>query len=206
MVNKDEFTIKENEFSFYDDLEISFKSRNIIVINEELFIKTFSLKEGDKEVNKFILESFGEDKDYLFHTIILKNRNKVLVYVIKAGNRVDKLCRGAQNIKVTPIQFIIKNKLKKLIKKSQWTALIYILERYYLLECEEGILINSYMEESISNINEKISRLNKKDGIYIGKNIDLKRLNTNNKYYVIEDEVDINDILKKRFFTLWILY
>ena len=92
------------------------------------------------------------------------------------------MCRQAKNIKVTPIQFIIKDKLKKLIKKSTWTALIYIF------------------------INDKLMELNNEEIIYIGKNIDLKILNKNNKYYVIEEEVKESDIFNKRFFTLRIFY
>ena len=194
--------IKEKEFSIYDDLKINCKNRNIIVINEELFIKTLYLnhKENYEKINKFIAESFGEDEDYLFHTIII--RKKAIIYVIKAGNRVNKLCRQAKNIKVTPIQFIIKDKLKKFIKKSTWTALIYIFKTYYLLTCEENIIINSYIGENINFINDKLMELNNEEIIYIGKNIDLKILNKNNKYYVIEEEVKESDIFNKRFFTL----
>jgi len=48
--------------------------------------------------------------------------------------------------------------------------------------------------------------LNNEEIIYIGKNIDLKILNKNNKYYVIEEEVKESDIFNKRFFTLRIFY
>ena len=115
---------------------------------------------------------------------------------------MNKLCRQARNIKVTPIQFIIKDKLKRIIKKSTWTALIYIFKTYYLLTCEENIIISSYINENINFINAKIIELNKEEGIYIGKNINLKILNKNNKYYVIEEEVKESDIINKRFFTL----
>lgn len=185
-------------------MKINFKNRNIVIINEDLFIKTIDLeeKEINKKINKFIIESFGEDNDYLFHTIITRDKKRALIYVIKAGNRVDKLCKGAKNIKVIPVQFIIKDKLKKIIKESKWVAIIYIFEKYYVLDYEDNFIINSYIEDDIYNIDKQVLKLNKEKTIYISKNINMKELNKDNKYLIIKEEVKESDIFNKKFFTL----
>lgn len=185
-------------------MKINCKNRNIVIINEELFIKTIDLeeKEINKEINKFIIKSFGEDKDYLFHTIITKDRKRALIYVIKAGNRVDKLCEGAKNIKVIPIQFIIKDKLKKIIKETRWVAIIYIFKKYYILDYNDNFIINSYIEDNIYNIDKQILKLDKEKPIYISKNINMKELSKDNKYLIIKEEVKESDIFNKKFLTL----
>ena len=185
-------------------MKINCKNRNIVIINEELFIKTIDLeeKEINKEINKFIIKSFGEDKDYLFHTIITKDRKRALIYVIKAGNRVDKLCKGAKSIKVIPVQFIIKDKLKKIIKKPKWVAIIYVFKKYYILDYENNFIINSYIEDNIYNIDKQILKLDKEKPIYISKNINMKELSKDNKYLIIKEEVKESDIFNKKFLTL----
>lgn len=101
-----------------------------------------------------------------------------------------------------PVQFIIKDKLKKIIKETKWVAIIYIFKKYYILDYNGNFIINSYIEDNIYNINKQVLKLDKEKPIYISKNINMKELSKDNKYLIIKEEVKESDIFNKKFLTL----
>ena len=116
-INKDKYIFKGKEYNIFnirDLLSKLNKNRRIIIFNENIFIKKYKI--GEKDLEKFINEKIKEDftnrNELLFHYDYRHKDQEVFLYSIK--NVVSKeLYRNARSLEIKPVQFWVKNYLRK---------------------------------------------------------------------------------------------
>lgn len=196
-------TIDKNVYGIDDSNILDYKDRKIILLGEDLFTKSICAKTSIKEyeIKENILSYFGEDDDYLFHTMLEKNKRNLTIYVTKGGLKVAKLCEEACKVKVIPVQFLICNILKRKIRKNEWSALVYTFNRYYLI-IYKNKLINSIVSESLDIIEARILDMDKNMDIYLEEKIELRNLKFENKIYKLGGKIGEKQVINKRFFAI----
>lgn len=196
-------TIDKDIYGIEDNNILSYKDRKIILLGEDLFAKSIISKKPIKEceIKENILSCFGEDDDYLYHTILEKNKKNLTIYVTKGGLKVSKLCEEASRVKVVPVQFLICNILKRKIRKNKWIGLVYIFNRYYLI-IYNNKLINSIVTESINTIKERILDTDKNIDIYLEEKKEFRDLKFENKVYKLGGKIGEKQLINKRFFAI----
>ena len=124
-----------------------------LFINEYLFDSRINIKQ---DVDKFIHNIFGVNKDYLFDYKV-DFKNKIAnIYTIKGGNRVNKICRNVSDLKVIPVQFEILRKVKRRIIDKNY-ELIYLYEGcYYFLKVDNNNLKKSVVKYSLEDVKNLI--------------------------------------------------
>lgn len=160
---------KSLEFTkFIDKLH---NDREIIIMGEPLLVKDYSITEGKDSLEKYIENSIVKDfslsDDLLFHYEFMKAKNKIYIYSIKKGISVEKVVEGARNIIVTPIQFKVKEYISKKIKKCKdYIVIANIRELYYLVNVEQGIIINGFVNGDFENVIKELQKYE-----YTGKEV-----------------------------------
>lgn len=163
------------------------KKVNIIILNEELYIKTININ-NKFNICSFIKKSFGNNKDFLFNYFTLKN-NKVVVYAIKGGEILESLCLKTIFIKVIPIQIYVLNFLKRKLKKETINFIFKFKNMYYYVSYYNGFINKNMINK---NINEILLYVNE-DNVYIDSKLSEKE-ELENKF----NKIDMGEILNEK--------
>lgn len=163
------------------------KKVNIIILNEELYIKTININ-NKFNICSFIKKSFGNNKDFLFNYFTLKN-NKVVVYAIKGGEILESLCLKTIFIKVIPIQIYVLNFLKRKLKKETINFIFKFKNMYYYVSYYNGFINKNMINK---NINEILLYVNE-DNVYIDSKLSEKK-ELENKF----NKIDMGEILNEK--------
>ncbi|MGL5352240.1 MAG: hypothetical protein ACRDA5_02825 [Clostridium sp.] len=137
--------------------------REIIIMGEPLLVKEYNVKENKESLERYIEDAITKDfslgDDLLFHYEFLKVNNKVYIYSIKKGIAVEKVVIGARSISVTPIQFKVKEYISKKMRSCRnYIAIAKIRDLYYLINVEQGIIINGFVNEEFENIIKELQK------------------------------------------------
>jgi len=162
IVKKNFFTYNEEEYDFdrVTDIKHLLKSNiKLIILDEELYVKQFTNKIKGRKIYDFI--AYKIDNDFPQNGDILydfeKNKNVIAIYYIKGAKRIERLSELAKNIEVKPIQFIVKDIMKKILKSDLFSCkvLIKLNEYYYYMLFKEGLFYYGFVKgnkESVVNI------------------------------------------------------
>lgn len=135
------------------------KKVNIIILDEELYIKTSEIH-NKFNISDIIKKSFGNNKDFLFHYFTLNNEI-LIIYAVKGGEILESLCNNNNIfIKVIPIQIYVLNYLKRKLKKESLSILFSFKDNNYYINYSNGYInrnvVNKNIQEIISNIKDDI--------------------------------------------------
>ena len=180
IIKKNSFIFNEEEYDFdkVDSIIHLLKSNlKIIILEEDLYIKQFTNKLKKRKiyeiVNYKINNDFPQNGDILYDYEFKKKSNIICIYSIRGAKRIEKLSDTAKNIEIKPIQFIIKDIMKKYFKNDIFTCevLIKFNECYYYISFKEGLFYYGFVEKDIIAISDKIIENNNLREIYVDSSI-----------------------------------
>lgn len=186
--------------------------REVIIMEEALWVKVYDFSESENLIEKFIedivTKEFLTGEDLLFHYDFIKSINKIYVYSIKKGVAVEKVTLGAKNLDIAPVQFKIKNHINSKFRRLRsFIAIAKIRERFYIINVEDGFIINSIVDENIDIIFselQKYLKINK--GIIVDTAISISEENEvkelkNIQYLKIGEIINEKLFKKQKFYT-----
>ena len=178
---------EQYDFDRINEISNSLKSNlKIIILEEELYVKQFTSKVKRNQLYQFV--EYEINNDLMQNGDILydfeKSNNIINIYYIKGAKRIEKLSEKANNIEVKPIQFIVKDIMRKVLKNQSFTCRILLKyqEYYYYISFRNGLFYNGFVNEDKGLVVSKIIENNDLGEIYFD--------------YSIEDNLFLMDKLK----------
>lgn len=192
-VESDGYTYKGNfyENSQYVNLNKKLgKDREIIIFDESILVKIYNLGENKDSLEKFVEDNIVKDfligDDLLFHYDFMKSIDKVYVYSIKKGIAVERVIEGSSSISVVPIQFKIKDFINNKFKRCRnFISITKIRDMYYLINVEDGFIVNGLVNESLDIIFKELSKYMK-----------------NNKEIIFDNSINVSDNITSEMKTI----
>lgn len=171
------------------------KKVNIIILDEELYIKTIDIN-NKLNICNIIKKSFGNNKDFLFHYFTLNNE-KVILYAIKGGEILESLCSETVFIKVIPIQIYVLNYFKRKLKKESLSIIFTFKNTYYYIDYCNGYINRNIVNKNESEILENITL----DNVYVDNKLSIRE-DLSNKVNKIDmgEILDEKSLFKEKFF------
>lgn len=159
-VEKNGYVHKGELYGYTEYMKLNEKlgaNREVIIMAEPLLVKVYDFENIKNSLEKFvedvIIKDFSVGDDLLFHYEYIKRINKLYIYSIKKGDVVEKVTCGTKNISVVPIQFKIKEFINNKLKRCRnFISIIKLRDMYYLINVENGFIINGLVNEEIDNI------------------------------------------------------
>jgi hypothetical protein len=160
--------------NFFKNIKID-RQRSLIILDENLYINKVDIKEhketNEKRVSKVIKESFANCDDFLFNYEVTEDKKTLYIYGVKGGIKISKLCKGASNIKVLPLQILVVNKLKDRIKEKSWQCIFKYMNVYYYCSIIEGLVELTFVQDNINLFNNKFQNLLNEEVLYLDNTI-----------------------------------
>lgn len=185
---------------FFKNIKIA-RKRILVILDENLYINKVDIREEkekpEKIVSKVIKESFGDGDDFLFDCEVAKDKRTLYIYGVKGGIKVAKLCKGASDIKVIPLQIWLVNKLKDRIKEKSWQCIFKYMEVYYYFSIIEGLVELTFAQDNIYLFNNKFKDLQNKGTIYLDNKINVINIKGLENFKYIE----LGGILNEKIFS-----
>jgi len=177
------------------------RKRFLVILDENLYINKVNIKEekraNEQTVSKIIKESFGNCDDFLFNYEIMNDKQTLYIYGIKGGIKVARLCKGARDVKVIPVQIWVADKLKDKIKEKSWQCIFKYQKVYYFFSILEDFIEVAFAQEDINLFNNKFQKLVNKEVLFLDNTInelDIKGME-NFKY------IEVGGILNENTFS-----
>jgi hypothetical protein len=216
LIRKDYFIHDGKEYEF-DKLRhmnnFFYPNMKIVIIEEELFVKQFSDMGKKNRIREFvdlkINNEFPQNGDILYD-FKMKNNN-LIIYSIRGAKRVESLAETSKSIEVKPIQFIVKDSMKKYLKNNTFTCrvLVKFYEHYYYMSFKEGLFSNGIISEGNDIDLNNDFRTEDLGDVYIDNQIDNINIDHKDKFKVIK--MNIGELIseeiyeKQRFYSRKIL-
>lgn len=217
IIKKNSFIYNEEEYGFdqVNDIIHLLKSNiKIVILEEDLYIKQFIMNIQKNNINKLveykINNEFPQNGDILYDYIFKKKSSIISIYYIRGAKRIEKLLDTAINVEIKPIQFIVKDVVRKFLKDRIFSCniLIKFNEYYYYLSFKEGLFYYGVVEKDIDLVFDKIIQNEDVREIYVGNDV-VYNLCFENKFKIIR--INIGDLInekiyeKQRFYSRKIL-
>lgn len=170
----------DNEYDFFelDEVKKTFSQNiKVIILDEELYIKSFKYNNRFLNVPKFVEEKinefFPQNGDILYDYEDDKLKSMLYLYSVKSGEHVRKICENIKEIEILPIQYIIRDTIKDISKKRKITcvSIVKIKEKFYLIYLKNGVIEMNTLFDNCNSIIRKISEIENVGIIYIDDNI-----------------------------------
>jgi len=203
---------EEYDFDKVNDIDNLVKSNvKVVILEEELYVKQFKSEIKENKMREFIdykiSNDFPQNGDVLYD--FEKNNNIIAIYYLKGAKRIEKITEMAKNIEVKPIQFIIKDVMKKILKTNIFNCkvIIKLTGYYYYISFKEGLFYYGLVEKDKEIVLDKISGNDDFGEIYVDNS--LCDLSLTNKFKIIKMNIGelINEKIyeKQRFYSRKIL-
>ncbi|MDR5587316.1 MULTISPECIES: hypothetical protein [Clostridium] len=216
IMKKHAFIYKDKEYLFeqFEEIEkLMSKNREFIIIEEELYSRHFTENIKKSHIYEYVEfklnKEFHKNEDILYHYDYDKKNGLVSIYSIKGGKRLEILSKGSSNIKVIPVQFIIKDIIVNLLGKNALNSncIVYFYGFYYYIELVNGKFNRAFVENELDNLINRINNFeslceNKESIFYIDKNIknkDIITFDSANKEIKIMN-VNCEDVLYEKIY------
>ena len=216
IMKKQAFIYKDKEYLFeqFEEIEkLISKNREFIIIEEELYSRHFTENIKKAHIYEYVEfklnKEFHKNEDILYHYDYDKKNGLVSIYSIKGGKRLEILSKGSSNIKVIPVQFIIKDIIVNLLGKNALNSncIVYFYGFYYYIELVNGKFNRAFVENELDNLINRINNFdslceNKESIFYIDKNIKNKDIitfdNANKEIKIMN--VNCEDVLYEKIY------
>jgi len=204
IVKKNFFTYNEEEYDFdrVTDIKHLLKSNiKLIILDEELYVKQFTNKIKGRKIYDFI--AYKIDNDFPQNGDILydfeKNKNVIAIYYIKGAKRIERLSELAKNIEVKPIQFIVKDIMKKILKSDLFSCkvLIKLNEYYYYMLFKEGLFYYGFVKGNKESVVNILFENNDFGEIYIDNDI-IDDLFLEDKFKIIK--INLGELINEKIY------
>ncbi|NFG59529.1 hypothetical protein FC778_12625 [Clostridium botulinum] len=216
IMKKQGFIYRDKEYVFeqFEEIEkLISTNREFIIIEEELYSRHFNENIKKSHIYEYIEfklnKEFHKNDDILYHYEYDKKNSLISIYSVNGGKRLDVLSKGSKNIKVIPIQFIIKDVIIDSLGKEALNSncIVYFQGFYYYVELVNGKFNRAFVENEIDILINRINNFeilaeNKESIFYIDKNIKNKEiitLDNGNKEIKIMN-VNCEDVLYEKIY------
>ena len=216
-MNKSIVVLKKNFFIYngeeydYDriaEIKHLLKSNlRLIILEEDLYVKQFTNKLKRNQTYEFIQykinNEFPQNGDVLYN--FDKNNNGISIYYIKGSKRIEKLSEIANDIEVKPIQIIVKDVIKKVLKCSDFNCKVLINwnEYYYYMLFKNGLFNYGFVKESKEEVVSLLNENNDFEEIYVDNNI-IDNLLNENKFKLIK--INLGELINEKIYEKQRLY
>lgn len=209
IIKKNTFIYNGEEYDFesINDMSSLFQSNiKIIILEEDLYVKQFTSGLKWAKIYEFI--NFKVENDFIQNGDILydfqKNKSIVAIYSIKGAKRVEKLADIAKNIEVKPMQFIVKDMMKKILKDNLFSCKVLIKfdEYYYYISFKKGFFHYGFIEKNEEMVSDRIISNDDFGDIYIDNTIADIRLT--DKFTVIK--INIGELIHDKIYEKQRIY
>jgi hypothetical protein len=163
-IYKDKLYFKNIEYD-YNTFNLLLNNINkkirITISSEKIFIKKYSYPEGKIRIEKYIdnkiSEDFSDKANLLFHYEVEKNKRYIYLYSMRI-DRINNLFHCAKELIVEPVQFKVKNKVLKKLRKHKLILVHYkTKELNHLINIENNFIVDSLITESFEEVNTYIN-------------------------------------------------
>ena len=140
-----------------------------------LYIKSFPIKLKNSDLEKYIFNKitdiFPENGEILYDYEKNYNKDYIYIYSIKGREKIERLCRESTLLEITPIQFIIREYLNKILntKKEDYRVVTHLYNKYYFIECNNGVFVDNYITNNYIELQEYLKHKNIKGKIFADK-------------------------------------
>lgn len=193
------YEYKFNQFGEVTNLLTS--NMKIIILEEELYSKHFSINLKGSKLSKFIQNQI--DSNFQLNTDILydyeQNKNIVAMYSLKGGKRIEKIINRAKKLEVKPMQFIIKSTVQKIIGNKILNSKILVEFEgiYYYVSFKEGLFCYGFVEKEKNIIIDRIFNTENEGEIYVDNKI-ADKLELRKKFKILE--INLEDLLNDQIY------
>ncbi|AIY85118.1 hypothetical protein U729_2647 [Clostridium baratii str. Sullivan] len=153
IVYKDSYKLREKiNLSEIKEEIIKKKKGKFLILDEEIFIKEIKyikVKSIEDYVEKEIKKEFNTS-DYLFHYIVNKKEEKIIIYAIKGVNKINPFIKYVNKLRVLPIQFRLTKIIMGSLKSKTFKSIIYIEDKYYYIKVSDGNIIENSIVKDIN--------------------------------------------------------
>ena len=204
VVRKNFFTYNEEEYDYDKVMEMKHLLKSnlkLVILEEDLYVKQFVNKIKKKKIFEFIEykinNDFPQNGDILYN--FEKNRNTIYIYYIKGSKRIEKLSEIANNIEVIPIQIIVKNVMKRILKSESFNCkvLINFNEYYYYMMFKEGFFSYGFIKEKKEEVADLLIENDDFGKIYVDNNI-FDNLFLENKFELIK--INLGELINESIY------
>ena len=192
---------EEYDFDKVNEMNNLLKSNlKIIILEEELYVKQFKSEIKRNKMYDFIdykiNNDFPQNGDILYD--FEKNNNIIAIYYLKGAKRIEKITEIAKNIEVKPIQFIVKDVMKKILKTNIFNCkvIIKLNEYYYYISFKEGLFYYGLVEKDKEIVLDKINQNDDFGEIYVDNS--LCELSLTNKFKIIK--MNIGELINEKIY------
>ena len=192
---------EEYDFDKVNDINNLLKSNlKIVILEEELYVKQFEIKIKENKMHEFIdykiNNDFPQNGDILYD--FEKNNNIIAIYYLKGAKRIEKISERAKNIEVKPIQFIVKDVMKKIFKTNIFNCkvIIKLNEYYYYISFKEGLFYYGLVEKDKETVLHKINENDDFGEIYVDNS--LCDLSFTNKIKIVK--MNIGELINEKIY------
>ncbi len=203
-VKENSFIYKNSEY-IYDEISennMIFKRLKAVILEEVLYIKTIQILlhigSMEKYIKDKIIEIFPQSGEVLYDYEKKSNCNLVYVYSVKGKQRVEKLCSESKYLEVIPVQFIIRKALIKALhnKNEAYMAVAIFENRYYFIQCSNGVFVDNLVSTSLEEIYEHINEKCWKGKVFMDQSCHINEYSLENMEIIKMDIVGlINEVL-----------
>jgi hypothetical protein len=206
IIRKNSFIYNKEEYRFdeIDNIVHLLKPNiKIIILEEELYIKQFINNITKNNINKLveykINNEFPQNGDILYDYIYRKKSNIISIYYIRGAKRIEKLLDSASNLEIKPIQFIVKDVMRKFLKNNMFdcNVLVKLEEYYYYLSFKEGLFHYGVIEKEIDLVFDKIIQNDNINEIYVDNNV-IYNLCFEDKFKIVK--INIGDLINEKIY------
>jgi len=204
VVKKNFFTYNEEDYDYDSIIEMKHLLKSnlkLIILEEDLYVKQFTNKIKRNKVYEFIQykinNEFPQNGDILYN--FDKNNNSISIYYIKGAKRIEKLSEIANDIEVKPIQIIVKDVMKKVLKSDDFNCKVLInMNGYYYYMLFKGGLFNyGFVKEIKEEVMCLLIETNDFGEIYVDNNI-VDNLFSEDKFKLIK--INLGELINEKIY------
>ncbi|WP_300380798.1 hypothetical protein [Clostridium sp.] len=159
------YIYKGKEYFLISELKKKLKNnfkREIFIIDEEIFIKSYNYNEKNSEVfvEENIQKDFIDNKELLYHYEEDKKNKKIYLYAIRKM-KIENIINS--KVKIIPISFLIKDIILKDSKLNNFIAIVEISGKFYVVFVEEKNLVKYEMLKDIEKVKDILNNNDNKN-------------------------------------------
>lgn len=153
---KSNFIIIDSYREKYSEKFDKKRPASIIITEKELFIREFEFS-SRKDLKRFLdreIKTMFDTSKFLFHHEIETHKKKKIltIYGINANEKIEILCSDFKIKNIYPIQYVVVDGVKKVIKNKSFIIIYNFAETTYFIDVEDGCIKHNKLHKQKSYV------------------------------------------------------
>ncbi|MBK1811007.1 hypothetical protein JHL18_10245 [Clostridium sp. YIM B02505] len=158
---KNNFIIIDSYRETYSERFDKKKPASIMIAEKEMFIREFEFP-SRKDLMRFLdgeIKTMFDTSKFLFHHEIETHKKKkvLTIYGINANEKIEILCSSFKIKNIYPIQYLVANEVKRVIKNRSFIIIYNFGETTYFIDVEDGNIKHNKLykqDDDVINLEE----------------------------------------------------